>query len=92
LKDPESRVTAIIPASSAKKLKNTELKILTDDMYKPKLRKMDRLCGPIVFLGPRGMQFEDAYRVYLSIPVLVHDDKLIVCLYSNSGENEVCIL
>jgi len=85
-------VTAIIPASSAKKLKNAQLKILKGEQYTPKLRKLDRLCAPIVCLGPRGMQFQDKYRVYLSIPVLVHDENLIACLYSDSGEDEVIFI
>ncbi|XP_059477456.1 uncharacterized protein LOC132197884 [Neocloeon triangulifer] len=88
LKDPQSRVTAIIPASSARKLQNAQLVILSDPKYIPKLSKMERLCSPIISLGPHGMHFEERYQVYLSIPVCVHDENLIVCLRSNTAENE----
>ncbi|CAB3371402.1 Hypothetical predicted protein [Cloeon dipterum] len=88
LTDPDSRVTAIIPASSSKLLQNAELKTLSGDQFKPKLNKMQRLCAPIISLGPHGMQFEEKYQVYLSIPVCVHDESCIVCFTSNTSEFE----
>lgn len=89
LKDNDSRVMAFIPASFAKELEFAELKILSEEKYKPKLRILDRLCCPIVCLGPHGMLFSGENRVYLSLPVLVHDEKLIACLCSDTGLNEV---
>jgi hypothetical protein len=89
LKDNESRVMAFIPAYFAKELEFAELKILSEEKYKPKLRILDRLCCPIVCLGPHGMLFSGENRVYLSLPVVVHDENLIACLCSDTGLNEV---
>jgi hypothetical protein len=89
LKDDKSKVMAFIPASFAKELEFAELKILNEEKYKPNLRILDKLCCPIVCLGPHGMLFSGENRVYLSLPVLVHDEKLIACLCSDTGLNEV---
>jgi hypothetical protein len=89
LKDDDSRVMAFIPASFAKELEFAELKILSEEKYKPNLRILDKLCCPIVCLSPHGMLFSGENRVYLSVPVLVHDENLIACLCSDTGLNEV---
>lgn len=92
LKDDDSRVMAFIPASLAKELEFAQLKILNEEKYRPKLRRLDRLCCPIVCLGPHGMQFSGENRVYLYLPVLVHDEKLIACLCSDTGLDEVNLI
>ncbi|KAF4519526.1 hypothetical protein B566_EDAN009429 [Ephemera danica] len=87
----ETKISAIIPLQCRKR-KNLSsqlrIRVLKDEMYKPSCNVRMHHVSPVISMEPHGIQFRLDFPAYLSIPVNAEDERHLVCLCSNTQENE----